>query len=508
MLRQTVSTSGVVTAAGEHGLWVQSRQPDTDPATSDGVFVRCQPELIGDLAVGDAVTVVGDVREWYNGSNTANLSVTTILASSLSKSGTAPLPTPVEIGGENPIPAALPAAIVFWEKLEGMRVSVHPAFVIGPTNKYDEFVIATTAPDGERGAQASADDGPSTDRVIVEPEWRQKPPQVDVGARFQAPVVGVVDYDWGMYRIIGAPTSEAAKSKVADETSLLSGGPNALTIATLNVQNLHAGVAAARIDRLAEIIGDRMHTPDIIALQEVQDNSGPVDDGTVAGDESVARLLEALNGAYRYTEIPPANLQDGGQPGGNIRNAFLWNPERIDLMTDGQRAAFRLNGPVFANTRKPMAATFRFGTHEVIIVNIHLPSRRGDDPFYGSRQPPQTPSAARREAAAAHIGRVTDTLYAKYPDALVAIVGDMNDYAGSVTLNQLTGESLINLTPRVPRPERYTYIYQGSAQVLDHMLIGRRHAGKAEIDIVHVNADYSENRRASDHEPVLMRVSF
>jgi predicted extracellular nuclease len=84
----------------------------------------------------------------------------------------------------------------------------------------------------------------------------------------------------------------------------------------------------------------------------------------------------------------------------------------------------------------------------------------------------------------------------------------MNDYAGSVTLNQLTGESLINLTPRVPRPERYTYIYQGSAQVLDHMLIGRRHAGKAEIDIVHVNADYSENRRASDHEPVLMRVSF
>jgi hypothetical protein len=77
--------------------------------------------------------------------------------------------------------------------------------------------------------------------------------------------------------------------------------------------------------------------PDIVAVEEIQDNTGAADDGVVAADRTVARLTAAVVAAggpqYSSRGINPADDQDGGQPGGNIRTVFLFNPARVDSST-------------------------------------------------------------------------------------------------------------------------------------------------------------------------------
>jgi predicted extracellular nuclease len=71
-----------------------------------------------------------------------------------------------------------------------------------------------------------------------------------------------------------------------------------------------------------------MKTPDLLFLQEIQDNSGEEDDGTVAADVTISTLIgaiEKISGVrYNYTQINPVDGQDGGVPGGNIRTVYLY----------------------------------------------------------------------------------------------------------------------------------------------------------------------------------------
>ena len=71
----------------------------------------------------------------------------------------------------------------------------------------------------------------------------------------------------------------------------------------------------------------------------MQDNSGATDDGTVAADQTLTKLTAAISAAggpsYQWREIDPVNDQDGGQPGGNIRVVFLFNPARVSFVDAG-----------------------------------------------------------------------------------------------------------------------------------------------------------------------------
>ena len=80
---------------------------------------------------------------------------------------------------------------------------------------------------------------------------------------------------------------------------------------------------------VANHIANFLNTPDIMFVQEVQDNSGSTDDGVVVANLTLTNLSNAVQGAgnasaaYNFTEISPVNGQDGGEPGGNIRVAYL-----------------------------------------------------------------------------------------------------------------------------------------------------------------------------------------
>jgi predicted extracellular nuclease len=64
---------------------------------------------------------------------------------------------------------------------------------------------------------------------------------------------------------------------------------------------------------------------------------------------------------------------------------------------------------------------------------------------------------------------------------------------------------LTDLPATLPLPERYTYVFDGNSQVLDHLLLSPRLAQRHyEYDIVHVNAEFAD--QVSDHEPQVVRL--
>lgn len=87
------------------------------------------------------------------------------------------------------------------------------------------------------------------------------------------------------------------------------------------------------IPRIADHIVNYLNSPDIVFVQEIQDDSGPRDDGTVSANKTLAALVDAISKAqtssfgehweYQYVDIEPENNQDGGADGGNIRVAYL-----------------------------------------------------------------------------------------------------------------------------------------------------------------------------------------
>ena len=80
-----------------------------------------------------------------------------------------------------------------------------------------------------------------------------------------------------------------------------------------------------------QIVGN-LAAPDLLTLEEVQDNNGTTNDGTVAADETLRLLTEAIlragGPAYEWRQIDPVDGAEGGQPGGNIRVAFLFRTDR------------------------------------------------------------------------------------------------------------------------------------------------------------------------------------
>ncbi len=166
--------------------------------------------------------------------------------------------------------------------------------------------------------------------------------------------------------------------------------------------------------------------------------------------------------------------------------------------------------PVFQNSRKPLAGEFIYNGQKLFVIVCHLNSKIGDGPLFGRLQPPPLPSEADRIAQASVINAFAGQILAVQPSAAVVVLGDMNDFAFSPPLNTLKGSQLFNLVESLPPQERYSYIFDGNAQVIDHILVSDFLFNQPApfFDIVHVNAEFPPALRPTDHEPVLARFSI
>src|SRR5690606_16621248 len=233
---------------------------------------------------------------------------------------------------------------------------------------------------------------------------------------------------------------------------------------------------------------------------------------------------------YEYRDIPPVNNADGGEPGGNIRVAFLFRPDRVTFVdrpggtsTTGTAAVAGTSGveltfspgridptnPAFSNSRKPLAAEFLFNGHQVIVIVNHFNSKGGDGPLFGRVQPPVLETEAQRLQQAQVVNQFVNSVLAINPNANLVVFGDLNDFPFSPPVQTVAGGVLTKLISTLHINEQYTYVFDGNAQVLDNFLVSSNlFAQVASFDIVHTNAEFAPAVRLTDHDSLLARSTL
>ena len=87
----------------------------------------------------------------------------------------------------------------------------------------------------------------------------------------------------------------------------------------------------------------------------------------------------------------------------------------------------------------------------------------------------------------------------------MVLLGDLNDFEFSDTVHILEGFQMLDLMRLLPRNERYSYVFDGNSQALDHILVSPALLFPLpEYDSVHVNAEFAD--QTSDHDPQVARL--
>jgi predicted extracellular nuclease len=572
-----VKVEGVVIAERGSNTWIQDPTPDADSATAEALLVFGSA-VSSAVVVGDLVEVRGTVTEFRPGctpscaptsSAFSNLTITEIASPGLGVTIVSrgnPLPAPTVIGTSGRVPPTEvieddsatgnvetgntfdPAqdGIDFYETLESMLVQVNDPVVVGPRNSFGEILVLADNGAGAsvrtpRGGILVRDVDPGTpgdysrgdfnpERIMLD-DLFVATPMVDVADRFTT-AAGVMTYDFANYKI-------AVNSLLAE----IDGGlqrevtraprDQEIVVGTYNVENLDPSDGEA-FARHADLIVNNLRSPDVLAIEEIQDNDGAANTAVTDASLTWNMLISAIQAAggptYEFRQIDPVDDQDGGQPGGNIRVGFLFRTDRgvsfidrpggdsttpttVEAHPSGPQLSFspgRVDpqDPAWIDTRKSLAGEFRMHGKKVFVVALHMSSKGGDQPLFGRFQPPTRSTEVARHAQAQSVNDFVDEILAADADANVIVLGDVNDFDFSETVQILEGGVLTTLMDTLPLAERYSYVFEGNSQVLDQILVSNNLLGEfpIEYDPVHVNSEFAD--QASDHDPQVARFDL
>lgn len=523
-----VATSGIVTGVVGNGFYLQDADGDANSRTSDGIFVFTGRAPA--VAVGDAVMVRGTVDEFTPGAT--GLSITQILVSSPSDVlvgtrgnvlpdavliGAGGLAPPTETIDDDGLTSFDPATdgIDFYETLEGMRVTIDSPIAVSNTNGFGETDVVASGGAGatgfnSRGGITISDGDYNPEKIQIDATsalFAGYTPAHSQGDRL-GDVTGIMSYSFNNYELlVTEAVTVVADVSLPRESTTLAGDRDHLTVASYNVENLDPTDGPLKFNLLASDIVYSLAAPDIVALQEVQDADGAGNGPNLSGYVTAQLLIDAISAMggpqYVYIEIAPTVPgTTGGEPGGNIRNGYLFNPDRVSYV-DG--SAFLIEGAAFDGSRKPLVADFTFNGETVRLINVHFTSRGGSDPLWGATQPPADAGDAARAAQGAAVAAYVNEALTD-PSINLGVVGDFNGFWFEDNVTQLEGGVLTNLQRLLPEEERYSYSFGGNLQALENFLVSGGLLDAAEFDIVHINAEQLANAaRATDHDPTVAR---
>ena len=595
LVGQTITTTGVVigikSVQTSYGFYIQDPNGDGDPNTSDGVFVYTSSKPPASVILSHTVQVKGFISEYVasgttdqpftevQGSAGNPLVITdlglytgtitpTIITADPSRTGPniRHIPSTSQVVSNSAIYSPTINVLDFYESMESMLTEVDNGYVSGPTNAYGETALL---PDNAAGATGLSARGgiylspTDTNPEIVtfgsdlDPVTRANAPVANVKDRILVPVVGPLTYDFSQYKIesnaIITGTQIDRSQEVTQEVLTAVTGTNQLRFASYNIENFIENPSSptdqARRNLIAHDIAFNLQSPDIMVIDEIQDDSGATDNGVVGSNQQLDNLVAAIasNGGapYAYRYITPTNDTDGGEPGGNIRQVFLYRTDKAGLsfvdkpITTGNPALTPnavnpdgsllyspgridpTNSDAFTSSRKPLAGEFMFQGRRIIIIGNHLNSKGGDDGFYGQNQPPVLNSEVQRNKQTTVIRNFVTQIQTANPNAYILVAGDMNDFQWSNPLKILkNGNGTITDTTKILTDigdspslaaEDYSYVYQGNAEILDHILWSQPiSSAVSSVDYVHLNSEFSnaDPRRGTDHDPPAIVLSF
>jgi hypothetical protein len=523
-----IDSVGVVTGVGPAGFYLQAPAGDGRSATSDGVYVYTHTRPA--VQPGDCVAVRGAlIDEFYEKTELSR--VKAIESSSLCR-------------GATPTPVALPtlrfdeSPAVRYEALEGMLVTLPrlEGVVHGPTKRFASgeaeiaLAPATVQPYLSDGRVFFDEAGELAQLLYVSGALDVPLPDLDHGDRVRligaagAPATAILDYNFGKYQLLLLPGSGVEVIEAAADVPVTAApaGAQDFTLCSYNLLALGRGTAQhpdpadydRELRRRAQLIAEGLAGCTVIGLQE----AGQPEDA-----ERLATLLTAEFGLpYTATALPSPQSSNAEFP---LTNALITRTDRVQVLDAQSRQACTSDDygvadpgvcaigeyPLF--DRPPLvvdllvAGDWGAPFPLTVIVN-HWKSKAGDETVNAPRRTVQA------QAVAAEVQRRLDAA----PNATVTVLGDLNDYLGSepvTTVQTAPDPDLVHLYDRLPPLQRYTYIYNGATQALDHMLVSPALAGQVgEVRPLRLSADHAApatpdaatTLHASDHDPVLARI--
>lgn len=578
--REWLRTSGIVTARTRNGFFIQTPDDkvDNDPNTSEALFVFTRNEPPADAAVGNFVTVAGNISEFSPAADPGSLPITQMsmqfgrdLVAVESRGN--PLPKPILLTLDD----FRPRSIDQLEKYENMRIAVDVMTVVAPTGARNNEAAGTVSSDGvfygvlkgfprpfrEIGFSLSDlftlapkdrdklrkdfpdmvlfDHNPERLRVETANLQGARPIDVTVGNEVKG-LVGILYYSFRAYSVLVEPDNKPSISGANRATPVPAPGDGEFMIAGMNIERLFdetderdsfdPALPAESIDvkfrKVSNAVRNYLRMPDVLGLVEVENL--PI----------LERLAAKINADAVAAGLPDpgykAHLIEGNDPGG-IDNAFLVKGSTVKVIEVKQFGKGDLyRNPVekkdmVLNDRPPLMlrASVRNpktgGDFEFTVIVNHMKSLRG---YNDEKEAPAV--RLKKQLQAEILAKLVDARQKANPNEAIALIGDFNHFEfndgitdilntvkgtpapkGSVMFpsDDFVATDLINIIDRIEPAQRYTYTFDGNAQVLDHFVVNQVFFKYLmDFKVARLNADFpgilkrepTRVERFSDHD--------
>ncbi|HZE79507.1 MAG TPA: PxKF domain-containing protein, partial [Candidatus Polarisedimenticolia bacterium] len=472
-----------------------------------------------------------------------------------------PLPTPVTLTPADTNPAG---PIDQLEKYEGMRVHVDVLNVVGPTDGNVNEAAATSTSNGiffgilpgiarpfrEPGVQLPDPLPPGSPANVPRFDTNPELIRVDTASLSGSTILdvtsgatatsltGPLDFSSRFYTLLNEPGSGAAATGNVSATPVPVPAANELTLANFNMERffdtindpatsdvaLTAIAFANRLNKASLAIRTVLNTPDVIGVEEMEN----LPTLQALADKVNADAVAAGQPSPSYQ----AFLVEGNDVGGidvgflvksaiNVISVQQVGKDTTFLQPDGATALLNDRPPLVltATASQPGSDTSLPFT---MVVN-HLRSLLSiDDPVDGPRVRAKRAAQAEflanllqsHQAAGENVISVCDCNAFEFSDGYVDVIGTIlgrpTPADQVVTASpDLIDPDFTDLVSTLPHDQQYSYVFNGSAQVLDHVVVNPAMLSKlSRFAYARNDADFPEvfrndpNRpeRISDHD--------
>jgi predicted extracellular nuclease len=574
----SVIVRGVVTARKFNGFFLQTEagMEDADPQTSEGLFVFVSGGAPLAVQAGRVVNVYGNIAEFVPSADPGSAPLTELSAvTAVVDLSDGPLPDPYVLTNAE-VSAA--GSLDQLERFEGMRVTVPSLTAITGTDGNKSEANASSTSNGVFYAVLTGQDRPfrepgveagypvlpcvvgpcnipvfdgNPERLRVDSDALEGTTAVNVSTgAVMTDVTGPLDFSFRTYTIL----PEATLTPAGGLTVVAAPAPafNQFTIASFNMERFYDTVngpgsdavltAAAYETRLAKAsltIRNVLRMPDIIGVQEVENFqtlmalADRIDTDAAAAGQPAPQYDPHLFEGNDQGGIDVGFLvKRAGAITSNVSveqlgaDATFVDPSdnSVDLLNDRPPVMLRatLLGPA-STLPQPITVIVN---HLRSLIDVEL------DDAIGQRV------RAKRQAQAEWLANFIQGRQINDPNEAIVSIGDYNAFSfndgygdsmgtirgvptppdqAATASADVVSPDLVDVADFSAPDERYSYLFNGNAQTLDHVLISANLVPRFD-GLAHprVNADFPEvlrgdattPSRLSDHDPAVAYFSF